>query len=232
MLTAGAPGGTFDRRADLRVRPDRGWEATRGPIPLATLSLPAGAKLPTFLAPPATAAELVVYHTSCRKPHGGGRDGLALALTDMATRFSATPAPQPHLLVMSGDQIYADEVGHPLMPRVLRVATDLIGVDESGRLRPRRRSAAAARSPTRSATRARPPITCGATASSWRCTSSRGRRCCGRRRCSQFPQPAARVLDVDPDVSEDVVERGPPQPGAASSRRSRRCGGCWPTCRR
>ena len=32
---------------------------------------------------------------------------------------------------MSGDQIYADEVGHPLMPRVLRVATDLIGVDEA-----------------------------------------------------------------------------------------------------
>ena len=32
---------------------------------------------------------------------------------------------------MSGDQIYADEVGHPLMPRVLRVAKDLIGVDEA-----------------------------------------------------------------------------------------------------
>ena len=49
----------------------------------------------------------------------------------MDTRFQAGPAPQPHLLVMSGDQIYADEVGHPLMPRVLRVAKDLIGVDEA-----------------------------------------------------------------------------------------------------
>ena len=63
------------------------WAATRGPIPWGDLSLP-GATLPTFLAPPANAAELVVYHTSCRKPHGGGRDGLSLALVDMATRFA------------------------------------------------------------------------------------------------------------------------------------------------
>ena len=31
--------------------------------------------------------------------------------------------------MLSGDQIYADEVGHPLMPRILRVATDLVGID-------------------------------------------------------------------------------------------------------
>ena len=111
-------------RADLRVRLTAAWETSRGTIPWDALSL-AGATLPTFLAPPENAAELVVYHTSCRKPHGGGRDGLSLALTDMDTRFQGT-APQPHLLVMSGDQIYADEVGHPLMPRVLRVAKDVI----------------------------------------------------------------------------------------------------------
>ena len=130
VLTAGAPGGTFEVGRIYEYELTAAWEATRGSIPWDALSL-AGATRPTFLAPPANAAELFVYHTSCRKPHGGGRDGLSLALDDMATRFAAAPAPQPHLLVMSGDQIYADEVGHPLMPRVLRVAKDLIGVDEA-----------------------------------------------------------------------------------------------------
>ena len=129
VLTAGAPGGAFEAGRIYEYELTAAWEATRGTIPWGDLSLP-GATRPTFLAPPANAADLVVYHTSCRKPHGGGRDGLSLALVDMATRFAAAPAPQPHLLVMSGDQIYADEVGHPLMPRVLRVAQDLIGVDE------------------------------------------------------------------------------------------------------
>jgi len=131
VLTAGAPGGgNFEAGQVYEYELGASWEATRGPIPWSDLSLP-GAPLPTFLAPPANAADLIVYHTSCRKPHGGGRDGLSLALVDMDTRFAAAPLPQPHLLVMSGDQIYADEVGHPLMPRVLRVAKDLIGVDEA-----------------------------------------------------------------------------------------------------
>ena len=131
VLTAGAPGGgTFEAGRVYEYELGASWQATRGPIPWGDVSLPAATR-PTFLAPPANAADLVVYHTSCRKPHGGGRDGLSLALVDMATRFDAAPAPQPHLLVMSGDQIYADEVGHPLMPRVLRVAQDMIGIDES-----------------------------------------------------------------------------------------------------
>jgi hypothetical protein len=130
VLTAGAPGGNFATGQIYEYELTAPWEATRGAIPWGNLSL-APATRPTFLAPPASAVELVLYHTSCRKPHGGGRDGLALALVDMATRFAAAPAPQPHLLLMSGDQIYADEVGHALMPRVLRVAKDLIGVDET-----------------------------------------------------------------------------------------------------
>jgi hypothetical protein len=130
VLTAGAPDGSFAAGQIYEYELTAPWEASRGAIAWTDLSLGPPATRPTFLAPPADAADLVVYHTSCRKPHGGGRDGLALALVDMATRFSA-PAPQPHLLVMSGDQIYADEVGHPLIPRILRVAKDLIGVDES-----------------------------------------------------------------------------------------------------
>jgi len=130
VLTAGAPGGDFVAGEIYEYELTAPWEAARGPIAWNELSLP-GATRPTFLAPPAAAGELVVEHTSCRKPHGGGRDGLALAMLELSKRFDPAPPPQPHLLVMSGDQIYADEVGHPLMPRVLRVARDLVGVDET-----------------------------------------------------------------------------------------------------
>ena len=131
VLTAGAPGGTFAAGETYEYELSAPWEASaRGPIPWADLSLP-GAAFPTFLAPPGAAGELLIHHTSCRKPHGGGRDGLALAMEELGQRFAATPPPQPHVLIMSGDQIYADEVGHPLMPRVLRVAQDLIGIDET-----------------------------------------------------------------------------------------------------
>ena len=130
VLTAGAPDGAFQAGQIYEYELAAPWEPLRGPIPWAELSL-APATRPTFLAPPASAGDLVVYHTSCRKPHGGGRDGLAQAFPDLAKRFDAAPPAQPHLLVMSGDQIYADEVGCPLMPRVLRVARDLVGIDES-----------------------------------------------------------------------------------------------------
>ena len=131
VLTAGAPGGAFEPGQIYEYELTAPWDSTPSRrTDWAALSLPPATR-PTFLAPPATAVELVVHHTSCRKPHGGGRDGLALALEDLATRFSGSRQPQPHLLVLSGDQIYADEVGHPLMPRVLRVAKDLIGVDET-----------------------------------------------------------------------------------------------------
>jgi hypothetical protein len=131
VLTAAAPGGTFVAGEVYEYELSAAWDTnTTRRTDWTALALP-GAQRPTFLAPPATAAELVVYHTSCRKPHGGGRDGLALAIDDVATRFDASPRRQPHLLLLSGDQIYADEVGHPFMPRVLRVARDLVGVDET-----------------------------------------------------------------------------------------------------
>ena len=182
------------------------WESTRPARPhWDALSL-APATRPTFLAPPAAAVELVVYHTSCRKPHGGGRDGLALALERSGHAFlAARRRPQPHLLVLSGDQIYADEVGHPLMPRVLRV-----GEGPDRRRRDRRvRLAAADRRPRagarrRSGTPARPPTTCGATASSWPCTCWRGRPCSGRPRSRRSPRTRRSALpDVDPDVTEE-----------------------------
>ncbi|MFC5142932.1 hypothetical protein ACFPK1_32245 [Actinomycetospora rhizophila] len=76
--------------------------------------------------------DLVVLHTSCRKAHGGGRDSLETAGAVIGERVAAGASnARPHLLVLSGDQIYADEVAAPLAPRVRRIAGDLVGIDES-----------------------------------------------------------------------------------------------------
>ncbi len=128
VLTAPAPGGAFVPGATYEYELDAPWTTGR-PIPWGDLSLP-GSAFPTFVVPPSDPGDLVIAHASCRKPHGGGRDGLALLMDELEVRFTGA-VPQPHLLVLSGDQIYADEVGHPLMPRILRVATDLVGIDES-----------------------------------------------------------------------------------------------------
>jgi hypothetical protein len=85
-----------------------------------------GATRPTFPGLPAALDQLQVLHISCRKPHGGMRDGLEqvhLILNDAGED-------RPHLLLLSGDQIYADDVASVLTPRIRRVAADLINIDE------------------------------------------------------------------------------------------------------
>ncbi|MGY1684984.1 hypothetical protein ACI8AK_05280 [Geodermatophilus sp. SYSU D00867] len=129
VVTGAAPdGGEFAAGALYEYRlSSPGW-----PSEPAWGDLALGTAQPSFPGPPAAVDDLVVLHTSCRKPHGGGLDGLALAAALIAERLAAgTPNPRPHLLVMSGDQIYADEVAGPMAPRVRRVATDLVGIDET-----------------------------------------------------------------------------------------------------
>ena len=86
-----------------------------------------GSAHPTFVGLPSGIDQFTIYHISCRKPHGGGRDGLELA--HIALRDSI--GPRPNLLMLSGDQIYADEVPNPLVSRVRRVAADLVGISEN-----------------------------------------------------------------------------------------------------
>ncbi len=82
---------------------------------------------PSFVGLPDTPAELRMLHTSCRKPHGGGRDGLALA----SELIGGALIERPHLLLLSGDQIYSDDVASVLFPRIRRLAQDLVAIDES-----------------------------------------------------------------------------------------------------
>ncbi|MFC7529256.1 hypothetical protein [Actinoplanes sp. GCM10030250] len=130
VVTGGAPGGTFDADGLYEYRlSSAGW-----PQP-AWADLAIGTALPAFPGPPDDVAKLTILHTSCRKVHGGGRDALAGSAQVIRDRLSAGEA-RPHLLVLSGDQIYADEVPAPLVPRIARISTDLVGVEDSAMFAP------------------------------------------------------------------------------------------------
>jgi hypothetical protein len=54
-----------------------------------------------------------LVHGSCRKPHHRADDGLLCV--DRLLADAHTPAERPALLMMSGDQIYADDVAGPML---------------------------------------------------------------------------------------------------------------------
>jgi hypothetical protein len=84
--------------------------------------------LPGFVCPPADRSELRILHGSCRKPHGEGSDLLALA--DDLLRI-AGPGERPQLLLLTGDQIYADDVAFGLLRLVNQAARNLLGWRET-----------------------------------------------------------------------------------------------------
>lgn len=81
-------------------------------------------KLPTFSLPPPTLEGLKLLHGSCRKPHGGGRDMLALA--DNIIVSDLHPDRRPHQLILTGDQIYSDDVALPLLGTIQATARELL----------------------------------------------------------------------------------------------------------
>lgn len=70
-----------------------------------------GEPLPGFVIQPRLNSML---HGSCRKPHHDSRDGLARADQWLSERLRA-PEDWPAVLMMSGDQLYADDVAGPLL---------------------------------------------------------------------------------------------------------------------
>ena len=132
-LTSPGPGGQFAAGTLYEYRASSpGWPAE--PV---WADLAFGTAWPAFRGLPAALADLVLMHASCRKVHGGRLDGLALAADTIGEAVAANaPDARPHLLVLSGDQIYADEVAAPIAPRVRRIAADLVGIDESATFGP------------------------------------------------------------------------------------------------
>jgi hypothetical protein len=76
--------------------------------------------LPTFVLPPLDLTRVNIAHGSCRKPHGNGRDALAI-LDRLLAANANNPDLRPQQCFFTGDRIYGDDVAAPL----LWVATDL-----------------------------------------------------------------------------------------------------------
>lgn len=61
-----------------------------------------------------------IFHGSCRKPHFEGDDGLVQVDT-LIGENSDSAASRPSMLIMSGDQIYADDVAGPTLVAIHQV---------------------------------------------------------------------------------------------------------------
>jgi PhoD-like phosphatase len=88
-----------------------------------------GLPLPSFFLPgkrPATN----LLHGSCRLLHGNGEDAL-LAADELLAVTARDLGQRPNLLMLTGDQIYGDEVGGPLIRHLTRLAAELLGVADA-----------------------------------------------------------------------------------------------------
>ena len=65
-----------------------------------------------------------VLHGSCRKPHHAAPDGLVAADSWLA-QCHAEPLDRPALLMLSGDQIYADDVAGPMLTAIHQLIEEL-----------------------------------------------------------------------------------------------------------
>lgn len=83
-------------------------------------------RLPSFALPPDDLAQVRFLHGSCRKPSGHTHD--AFAIVDRLIANSVTSAgSRPHVLLLAGDQIYADTVAGGLALLLQEAAVLLMG---------------------------------------------------------------------------------------------------------
>jgi hypothetical protein len=86
--------------------------------------------LPSFVTPPDHPAKLRLFHASCRKPHAGGHDALSI-LDEVLTTDAGSPERRPQQLILTGDQIYADDVADGLLHICTAYGRALLGRDET-----------------------------------------------------------------------------------------------------
>lgn len=126
---------SFSERADLAQRALPGLLVSPGGDPV-NLSWGFLRTLPVFATAPSNLSKARLLHGSCRKPHGFGRD--AFEAFDIILReemgrgdIFADPPPQfelPQALLLTGDQIYSDDVANTLL-LMLRDAAQHLGID-------------------------------------------------------------------------------------------------------
>lgn len=84
---------------------------------------------PSFCLPPRDVTKLRLIHGSCRKHHGEGVDALSI-LHELIAQTAHIPELRPHQLLLTGDQIYADDVAMSLLMFVNDAASALLGWEE------------------------------------------------------------------------------------------------------
>ncbi|MEQ1638460.1 MAG: hypothetical protein ABL903_17450 [Methylococcales bacterium] len=86
----------------------------------------AGAAHPSFFIP----SQLThLLHGSCRKPHGNAKDALSFGDAELADTYNDLDK-RPALLLLTGDQIYADDVAHSILSLLMEKALILLGYQE------------------------------------------------------------------------------------------------------
>ncbi len=112
---------------------DLSFVTSTGTVSLATAIGPSGAAaylygnlpMPTFALPPDDLTSVRLIIGSCRKPHAEGPDALA-TLDDLISASVNSAEDRPHQLLLTGDQIYADEVSDVLLLMLTDAASVLV----------------------------------------------------------------------------------------------------------
>ncbi|HEX5083172.1 MAG TPA: PhoD-like phosphatase, partial [Blastocatellia bacterium] len=84
--------------------------------------------LPSFSMPPSVVDDVRIIQGSCRKPNATGWDALAI-LDDLIAASADSAIGRPHQLLLTGDQIYADEVADVLLMMLTDAAGALLDLE-------------------------------------------------------------------------------------------------------
>jgi hypothetical protein len=85
--------------------------------------------LPSFALPPRDLNHLRLMQGSCRRPYSNARDMLP-HLSELIAAKADRPLERPHQLLLTGDQVYADDVSDPMRVLVTDAADTLLGWEE------------------------------------------------------------------------------------------------------
>ena len=86
----------------------------------------ANGMLPSFVLPPTQLTDLRLLHGSCRRPHADTPDAMTF-IDDLIAQTRADGLKRPHQLFLTGDQIYADDVGAALLHMLTATGNQLMG---------------------------------------------------------------------------------------------------------
>lgn len=93
-----------------------------------------GSNRPSFALPPDNLDQVRLVHGSCRKPHGEGYDameGVHDMIQSAVSGSNVDPTARPHMLFLTGDQIYADDVADVMLFMINDAASALFNWNES-----------------------------------------------------------------------------------------------------